>query len=156
MLKPIVRQSGFTMIEVLVTIAIMAVTTYLALPSVKAMYSLNEITSAQQSVAQSLRKAKQFARSINTTITVTFTLNDNDNTIALTLPDGSSDLPSGISMQTIELPSKIAVSSDDSTYSFNSLGVVDKTGVITVTSSRDDSKTKTVTLLNLLGQLQVN
>lgn len=156
MLKPIVRQSGFSMMEVLITIAILAVTTNLALPSIQAMYSINEVTAAQQNVAQSLRKAKQFARSINTTITVTFTLNDNDNTIALTLPDGSSDLPSGISMQTIELPSNIAVSSEDSTYSFNSLGVVDKTGVITVTSTRDDSNTKTVTLLNLLGQLQVN
>lgn len=151
-------ETGFSLIEAMIVIAILAITVYLATPSISAMYANNEVEAAQQDIAQSLRKAKQFARSVNTTVTVTLTLNPNDNTIAYTLPDGSNQLPDGIRLNSISLPSQIAVSSanDTNTFSFNSLGIIDNTGTITVTSARDANLTKSITLLNLLGQIQVD
>ena len=118
MLKPIATQSGFTMMELMIVISILAITAFLAVPSIDSSYTRSELNAAQQNIAQSLRKAKQFARSVNT--------------------------------------SSVSVSSGDDTYSFNSLGVVDNVGVITLTSTRDANETKSVTILNLLGQLQVD
>ncbi len=144
------------------TIAILAITAYLAVPSITSMYATNEIEAAQQDVAQALRKAKQFARSVNTTVSVVFTLNQKDNTISFSLPDGTNQLPDGIILNTVELPGNVAVSSGNATYGFNALGIVDNTNVvpipsvITLTSGRDANKTRSVTLLNLLGQLQVD
>jgi len=65
-------------------------------------------------------------------------------------------LPDGIKLSPITLPGSVSVSSGEDTYSFNSLGVVDNVGVITLTSTRDANETKSVTILNLLGQLQVD
>jgi len=154
------RQSGFSLLEAMVTITILVITIYFAVPSVSSMYATNEIEAAQQNVAQSLRKAKQFARSVNTTISVIFTLNQKDNTISFALPDGTNQLPDGITLNTVNLPGNVAVSSTNATYSFNALGIVDNAnaipGVITLTSGRDANRTRSVTLLNLLGQLQVD
>jgi len=113
MLKSIERQSGFTMMELMVVIAILAVTAFLAVPSINSSYTRSELNAAQQNIAQSLRKAKQFARSINTTITVTLTQNQNNNTAAFTLPDGSNQLPDGIKLSPITLPGSVSVSSGD-------------------------------------------
>jgi prepilin-type N-terminal cleavage/methylation domain-containing protein len=149
-------ETGFTLIEVMLVVSILSVVTYLGAPSMISMFADNEVEGAQQSIAQSFRTAKQFARSVNTNVTVTLTLNQTDNTITYTLPDGNNQLPDGTSMNAISLPDQVSVSSDDNSYTFNSLGVIDKIGTITVTSVRDSSKQKTITLLNLLGQIQVD
>lgn len=160
MKKIALKQSGFSLIEAMVTIAILVITAYLAVPSITSMYATNEVEAAQQDVVQSFRKAKQFARSVNTTISVVFTLNQKDNTISFALPDGTNQLPDGIILNTVELPGNVAVSSGNATYGFNALGIVDNAnvlpGVITLTSGRDANMTRSVTLLNLLGQLQVD
>ena len=148
--------AGFTLLELMVTLAVLAVSAYLAVPSIIAMYAKTEIKSAQQDVVQSLRKAKQYAKSLNTSVTVTFTQQTRDNKISFVLPNGTNQLPDGTLMNDITLPGEVTVSGENASYKFNSLGIVDNTGAIQLTSSRDANKFKTVTVLNLIGQLQVD
>ncbi len=156
MKKKLPNTAGFTLLELMVTLAVLAVSAYLAAPSIVAMYAKTEIKSAQQDVVQALRKAKQYAKSLNTSVTVTFTQNATDNKISFVFPNGSNQLPDGTRMSDIVLPGQVTVSGANASYKFNSLGIVDNTGAIKLTSSRDSNKFKTVTVLNLIGQLQVD
>ena len=147
-------KSGFTLIEFMMVVAVLGIAVAVAIPSIKNSFVKSEVSSAQHDIVQSLKKAKQFAKTLNTNVTVTLV----NNVITYSLPDGSNQLPDGTSMAEVILPSRVNVSTGNgnNSHSFNALGMVSSVDVITVTSAEDITVKKTITILNLFGQMQVD
>jgi len=156
MLSSKYHNSGFTLLELIVVVAIIGILMAVITPSLKSSVAVSDILSSQQDIVQSIKKAKQYAKSLNTTVTFTITLNQRNNNISYTLPDGTNQLPDGTSLVGVTLPSNVTISATNSIHSFNPMGIIDSLDVITVTSPDDATITKSITILNLFGQLQVN
>ncbi|MBI1195175.1 MAG: prepilin-type N-terminal cleavage/methylation domain-containing protein [Gammaproteobacteria bacterium] len=137
-------QCGFTLIELMVVISMVAILAGIIVPGMSGMVARSSINTAEQDLMQAFRTAKNVARDRNTSVTITLVLNSRD--ITLTSADGTFN-------QTVSLPSGTAPNAADA-YVFNPMGLVDKTGTITLTSTRDNTLTRTVTIQTLFGQME--
>lgn len=136
---------GFTLIELIIIVAIMSIFASIALPDLATTLAKSTLKDAGETTALVLRKAKIVARSQNTNIRVNFV--QDSNAITLTLPDDSV-------IQTIKLHNVLAETS--ASYKFNSIGTVDSTGTITLKSSSFPALTKKIVLATLSGQIKTN
>ena len=71
-----VGQRGFTLLEALIAMTIMAIVTALAVPSFSALLSERRVSSSAQAYAAALRKAQAEASARNRTVEVLFTAAD--------------------------------------------------------------------------------
>lgn len=138
------RQSGFTLVELVIVIAMVAILAGIVVPGLGGMMARSSINTAEQDLMQAFRTAKNVARDRNTSVTITLTLNSSD--VALASADGTFN-------QTVSLPSGTAPNAADA-FVFNPMGLVNKTGAVTLISSRDNTLTRTVTIQTLFGQME--
>lgn len=107
------RSAGVTLIELLVTISIVAILAGLSIPGMATMLANSDINNAQENIAQVLRRARSLAMAQGTITTVN--VNAASNAISLTIADGSTPV------KTINIPSNISMSENVS-IEFNPFG----------------------------------
>lgn len=114
--------AGMTLIEVVVVVAVMGIMLAFSADSFEQMYANSKLRSAQDSVAQFLRKARNYADAHATGVAVAVAAN------SLTLTSGN-----GNAQETLRLPAGVTASSTGTaTYSFKPRGTV---GAGTITLS---------------------
>lgn len=108
---------GFTLIELMVVVAIMAILSSIALPALGAMMAGNDLNTAQENIINALKKARGMAVAHSTLSTVT--VNAAARTVQLSAADGSL-------AETLELQPSLKVAAD-SVLIFGAQGTVDIT-----------------------------
>jgi prepilin-type N-terminal cleavage/methylation domain-containing protein len=105
---------GFTLIELMVVVAIMAILSSIALPALGAMLAGNELNTAQENIINALKKARGMAVAHSTFSTVT--VNAAARTVQLSAADGSF-------AETLELQPSLKLAAD-SVLVFGAQGTV--------------------------------
>jgi len=160
------KVSGFTVIEMFVALAVLAIVLGVAMPSMANAAAKADMESATDQVAQAFRIAKNAARLNNTSVTVTLTDSESgDNTISFAFANGAVDgdgtayadnegkAQRRMALPVIRLPARIAVSGDSTEYTFNPMGMVDGTGTIVLVSTADEQYSSTVAINTLMGHV---
>lgn len=94
---------GFTLVELMVVVAIMAILSSIALPALGAMVAGNDLNTAQENIINTLKKARGLAVAHSTLSTVT--VNAAARTVQLNAADGSF-------AETLELQPSLKVTAD--------------------------------------------
>lgn len=81
------RQLGFSLVELMITVAVIAILSSVALPALGSMSAGNDLNTAQENVIETLKKARGMAVSRSTFATVT--IDPVARTLQLSLSDGS-------------------------------------------------------------------
>jgi prepilin-type N-terminal cleavage/methylation domain-containing protein len=131
---------GFTLIEVLLSVAIMGLLAGLSIPIYQSFLNRNDLSNNTEAVASSLRRAQTYARASKEDSTWGVKVQSG----VITLFKGSSyaSRSSGLD-ETVTLPGNVTASGMDELYFSKLYGVPNTTGTITLTSNNE---TKTVTL----------
>ncbi len=151
------RNRGITLIELMISLGVMAILLALATPAMQDVGARSDIKEATDGVVRAFRVAKNAARLSSTNVAVTFTTNQSPNTITFAFvayldvnntnisANGLQKLPA------IDLPAKISVSSDTTVFVFDSMGMIDATGTITLASTINSAHASTVVINNTMG-----
>ncbi|MFQ5470773.1 MAG: prepilin-type N-terminal cleavage/methylation domain-containing protein [Gammaproteobacteria bacterium] len=139
------KVAGFTLVELLVTLLVVAVISTVSTPGVSSFIVNAALDSAQNNITLSIQKAKNIARSTNSSVTLSVT--ENSNQIILLSADSSFS-------QTIDMPTSVFSLSTVS-FQFNPFGLVNNTGTITLKSARDGTQARKINIVTLLGQITV-
>lgn len=108
-------QLGFSLIELMVTVAVMVILSTMALPAMGSMSAGNLLNTAQENLIETMKKARGMAISHSTFATVA--VNSTARTVQLTLADGSRPA------ETLNLPQGITIGAD-ATLLFGAQGTV--------------------------------
>jgi type IV fimbrial biogenesis protein FimT len=125
--SPIARPFGFTLIEMLIVIAIIAVATTLGLPSYRTWVQNTQVRNAAESVANGLQKAKAEAVKQNTNIE--FVIKTDPVTNLFTNPPWKIQVPASAVLESSSIEGSknvkgTATPTTANTITFNSLGGV--------------------------------
>ena len=136
-------QPGFSLLELMVTMAVMVVFFTIAVPGFTSMIVSSDLKSGQNDLFSALKLAKTVARTQNTKIKIS--LLNTSNEIVLRYPDNSV-------YKTVSLPHKVKPTID-AEYQFDSMGMVDAIGLITLKSQQSTTRSKAVRINSLFGQI---
>ena len=137
--------SGISLAEIMIGIAVGAILLTMAGMSMKNSSARTEIEATTDVVVQAFRSAKQAAVLANTSVTAEIKLADDNSGYIITFAfadhqDGDENVnqaKNGLRLVDIELSDRILVSSNYLVYTFDPLGMVDKSGIITLVSTLD-------------------
>jgi prepilin-type N-terminal cleavage/methylation domain-containing protein len=160
------KASGFTVIEMFIALAVLAIVLAVALPSLENTAAKADMKAATDQVAQAFRTAKNAARLTSTRVTVTFTDNESgDNTISFAFANGTVDgegtayadnegnAQRRMALPVIRLPAQIAVSGDQTEFTYDPLGMVDAMGTIALASTVEEQYASTVAITSTMGHV---
>lgn len=131
-------QKGFTIIEVLLSLAIIGILAGISTPIYQSFQVRNDLDIATVTIAQSLRRAQTLSQSV-----------DNDSTWGIDVRSGSITIYKGVSYiardsaydELFEMPSSLTPSGMNGVV-FNTLtGLPQKTGSIILTSNANETRT---------------
>jgi len=120
-------EQGFSLIEVMAVVAIMALATAIAIPSYQAWYAKSKLKSSLLELNSNMNMARTVAKNRNTTITVTVALSNGRvratftttaNTSAACLADSKT-----CAIETQVMPIEVTAVGGTTTFQFNSLGL---------------------------------
>jgi len=106
------KNAGFTLFEMLITLSILGILTYIAVPFYSDIIEKKDLETAKSRIIHSLQKAKRIANAENTFVEI----NISNNTIKL-IPQNTSESLS------VVIPDRITTESDI-TFTFNSTGTI--------------------------------
>jgi prepilin-type N-terminal cleavage/methylation domain-containing protein len=154
--------SGFTVIEMFIALAVLAILVTVALPSMENVAAKADMKAATDQVAQAFRTAKNAARLTNTSVRVTFTTNAlGNNTISfgfknngwLDSADDEGNLQRRMTLPVIRLPARIAVNGN-TVFTYDALGMVNPTpSTIELVSTANSDYASTVTIDTRMGHV---
>lgn len=101
------KQLGFSLIELMVVIAVMAVLSGMAFPALGSMAAGNDLNTEQENLIETLKKARGMAVSRSTFATVT--INSAAHTVQLSLADGSQPIETRNIRQSINIGADAAL-----------------------------------------------
>ena len=136
-------QNGFTLVELLVTLAVAVILAVIAVPGFQNMLATSDLNAAQESFVQILKEGRAMAISRSTIATVTIT----GNVATLTLADGSTPSTS------ITASSRVGVNAD-ATYSFDPAGIATASSTILNVPNMTGISARTITVTTT-GQINV-
>lgn len=136
------NQSGFTLLEVLLSVAILAILGALSMPVYQSFLVRNDLSNTVAATASTLRRAEQYASGSKSDSTWGVKVQSN----LVTLFKGSSYASRDTSFdETVTLPGTITASGALSEVYFSKLTAVPSTtGSFTLTSSTNDTRTVTL------------
>lgn len=135
------RQAGFTLLEMLMSVAILTAITTLSLPVYDSFVRRNDLDLCTQTIASMMRRAETYARANNT-----------DNVWGVAIQSGSATLYQGTSFagrntaydETYDIPDTIS-SSGVTDIQFAKLSAApNTTGTLTLTSTSNATRTITI------------
>jgi type II secretion system protein H len=151
------RQSAFSLIELMLVIAIIAVVSAIALPRYASSLQAYRVTMAAKRIAGDLQLAQSRARSLSATRTVAFTASSSSYQLI-----GETDLSKSTATYTVQLgdlPYRAQITSvqfgatlGTSSVTFNGFGMPNNGGSITLTSG---NATRTIILAPLTGGISI-
>ena len=153
------EDSGFSLVELIVTIAIIAILTLVAVPNLMSWVPKNHVKDAAQDLYSNIQMAKMEAIKHNQSCTVTFSTGPGQYVIGLTDKTVAlADYGSGVKIdkiQTVPVPptSPVTVALPE-TITFNSRGFGDKARDVFLTN-KANSVTYQVTIL-MSGIVTIN
>ncbi len=109
------NQLGLSLIELMVTVAVMAVLSSIAIPALGSMSAGNDLNTAQENIIETLKKARGMAVSHSTFATIA--ISSVAHTVQLSLSDGSRPV------ETIHVRQDISIGAD-ATLRFSAQGIV--------------------------------
>lgn len=109
------RQLGLSLVELMITVAVIAILAGISLPALGSMSAGNNLNTVQENIIETLKKARGLAVSHSTFATVT--INSAAHTVQLSLSDGSQP------PETIHVHSNINFGAD-ATLEFSAQGTV--------------------------------
>ena len=139
------NSQGISLVELMIGFAVGAILLALAGTSMQNINARSEIRANTNEIVHALRSAKHAARLANTSVTTEIRLADDSSKYIITFAfadhqDGDGNVnqaKNGVRLVDIELSGRVLVNSDYLVYKFDSFGMVDKTGVITLVSTVD-------------------
>ena len=134
------QTKGFTMIELIVTLAVLAILVAIAIPSYNSLMPRYRLNGAARQVATDLMKARMQAVKLSTNVTVTFT------TTSYTISGGSYSETFNILSQ---YPS-VSLSSSGGALIFHPRGTAENTVTVTVFNSSDSKQIQ----INIAGRVK--
>ncbi|MCX6795323.1 MAG: prepilin-type N-terminal cleavage/methylation domain-containing protein [Candidatus Falkowbacteria bacterium] len=135
------KRSGFTLIEMLLSVACLAIISIIAIPVYQSFQVKNDLGIATNSVVQSLRRAQILSQASdgNTTSGVKI------QTSSITVFRGASYVARDTTMDEIfEVPTSITATGTNEIIFSKIFGLPNATGTIILTSYINDSKTITI------------
>ena len=137
------RQAGFSMAEMLVVIAFIAITVAIGIPLVNEQVRIAEVRSSADDLALHLRAARMIAVAKHKTIVFTVSA-DPTNTFSYEGNDGK--------MKTITMPNRVKIATgSDGSISFFQNGSVDATSAIVLESNVSDKLERWTATVNTVG-----
>lgn len=137
------RCQGITLIEILMVLGFLVIIASFALPSMSNATSSASMLAASENLEFSIRSARNTARMTESTVTMNILPAEPDGqgqriTFSVSGPDLNAPGHSGL--QEDRLPADIKLVSDYPSYEFDSRGIVQNPGVITLVSMTDESR----------------
>ncbi|MDH2915275.1 MAG: prepilin-type N-terminal cleavage/methylation domain-containing protein [Gallionella sp.] len=133
---------GFTLVELMIVVVIIAITSVMAMGSLSHMMANNKVTQTTQTIAQSLRVARARAMELSSDVTVII-----DSTSVLT------QVQNGATGATrTALPLEVSVSGT-AKFVFNSYGMASAAGTISIASATSKKITPRTVVISPLGQV---
>lgn len=120
------KNRGFTIVELLVAIAVVAILAAIAVPNMGSMLATSRLNEAQENIMQVLKTAHANAKANGTFVTVT--ISSASNVVATSFGNGMSAPPN------LELNSDVGIAADD-TIVFSPNGVIDAAATVTLSSA---------------------
>ncbi len=130
------EDKGFTLLELIIVIVIIAIGAALAAPDMGAWVSKQRLKSASRTVFYHLQQVRGEAVKENTTITISFNLDNNTYSSGTLIP--TQNMPDGVVISSV-----CSTASGMSTTGFDSRGISTRPGNIVITST-DTGDTKTI------------
>jgi prepilin-type N-terminal cleavage/methylation domain-containing protein len=135
------RQRGFTLVEVLLSVAIISVLAGMSLPVYQSFNNRNELDITTQSLANALRRAQLYSRG-----------SQNDSPWGVEIQSGAITLFKGSVFasrdtaydEAIVVPANVTISGDGEVLFAKLSGAPDATGSMTLTSINNDIRTVTI------------
>lgn len=146
------RSRGFTLIEMMVALAALAIVVVFATPVLQNAAARSDMQEATDQVAQAFLQAKNAARINNSKVRLTLTTNEMANRITFEFANGSSISDSGQMLPVVVLPETVSVITETPEFVFSGLGVVNTTGTIALVSTARSGLSSTVAINTLMGR----
>ena len=148
-----IRHAGFTLIEMMVVVAVVAILATIAAPGMTNIMAAAQVNAAQENLMQMLRKARSLSLGRGTAATMAISAANRQ--AVLSLMDGSA-VNGTNTTETLNFPN---VQATNATYRFNPGGTAQQTvgaGPIVLTSAVSSSATPARTItVSAAGQVTV-
>jgi Tfp pilus assembly protein FimT len=142
---PASHSKGITLIEILLVVGLLVVLLSFAVPSVSGAAIKAEMNSTLENVQYSLQMARKVARVTESSVVMNISAAQADTTqvISFTSP-GKNGAASNLQIQDFPIPEDVVVISDHDSFVFDSRGLVENPGSVTLVSKVDEAVTTTI------------
>jgi type II secretion system protein H len=136
------KTSGFTLMELMIVIAIIAIMSSIAIPNFIGWLPERRLDAGAQDILQGLQKSKSKAIMTNRNVIVTFDAAANS-FIAFVDEDASNDQTAGdLTIVNRNMPAGIELNTPDfGTVTFDNRGIPTTSGVLTLQNTKGNSRT---------------
>lgn len=138
------RARGITLVEILIVLSVLVVLASFAIPSIGNATARAELTAATENVRYSIEAARKLARSTETPVVLRII--DEPGPGGQGIGFGRATAGASETVQDYRLPEDVRIVAATNSFNFDSRGLVDNPGQLTLVSIVDDSITESVAI----------